>query len=280
MFVPAYEVVEPPRGDARASVYFLHGILGSRRNWLSIARRLVEMTGGWRAVLVDLRNHGESHGAAPPHDMQACALDVAALAAELGEEPRVVVGHSFGGKVALVYAREQASSLAEVWSLDAPPGLREKSSRGDVESVFERVAEVPLPIAGRQELVDDLRARGLSLAIAKWMTTNLRPSDDGQGFVWRFDLAAATEMLRAYSEHDAWDVLERPPSGVRPVVVQGGRSDRWLPGEKARLDALARAGVIRHHVMEGAGHWLHTEDPDGLLGLLAPALRGLLDVRR
>lgn len=275
MFVPAYEVVDPPRGGARASVYFLHGILGSRRNWLSFARRLVERTEGWRAVLVDLRNHGESHGAPPPHDLEACALDVAALAAELGEEPRVVVGHSFGGKVALVYAREQASSLAEVWSLDAPPGLREKSSRGDVENVFERVGEVPLPIPGRDELVKDLRARGLSLAIAKWMTTNLRHADSGDGFVWRFDLESAAAMLRAYSEHDAWDVLERPPSGVVPVVVQGGTSDRWLPGEEQRLEALARAGVIRHHVIAGAGHWLHTEDPDALLALLAPALMAL-----
>jgi pimeloyl-ACP methyl ester carboxylesterase len=273
VFLPAYEIVEPPSGDARASVYFLHGILGSRRNWLSFARRLVQRVEGWRAVLVDLRNHGESHGASPPHDLESCALDVATLAAELGEEPRIVVGHSFGGKVSLVYAREQASSLAEVWVLDAPPGLREKRSRGDVEQVFERVGEVPLPIEGRQELIDILRAKGLSLDIAKWMTTNLRPADEGEGFVWRFDLEAATEMLLDYGKHDAWDVLERPPSGVRPVMVRGGRSDRWLPAEIERLDTLARAGTIEHHVIEGAGHWLHTEKPEEILALLAPALR-------
>lgn len=274
MFVPAYEVVEPSSGKARRSVYFLHGILGSRRNWLSFARRLVDDVDGWRAVLVDLRNHGESHGAAPPHDMHACALDIAALAAELGEEPRVVIGHSFGGKVALVYAREQASSLEQVWSLDAPPGLRTAHARGDVENVFEKVGEVQLPVAGRTELVEDLRARGLPLAIAKWMTTNLRRADDGSGLVWRFDLAAASEMLRAYGVHDAWDVVERPPSGVTPVVVRGGTSDRWLPDEVERLERLAHEGILRYHVIAGAGHWLHTEDPDGLLSLLAPSLPG------
>lgn len=277
MFVPAYEIVEPPSGDARATVYFLHGILGSGRNWLGFARRLVQMAEGWRAVLVDLRNHGESHGAPPPHDLDACAHDVAALAAELGEEPRVVVGHSFGGKVGLVYAREQASCLAEVWSLDSPPGLRVKRSRGDVEKVFDRVGEVPLPIAGRQELVEDLRGRGLSMGIARWMTTNLRPNDEGEGFTWRFDLEAAREMLQSFGEHDAWDVLEQPPTGVRPVVVRGGRSDRWLPEEIERLDALERQGLIGHHVIEGAGHWLHSEDPEAILALLAPSLRAVLD---
>ncbi len=275
-FLPAYEIVEAKGaagGGARRSIYLLHGILGSRRNWLSFARRIVERAPAWRAVLIDLRNHGESHGAPPPHDMEACALDVAEVAAELGEEPRIVVGHSFGGKVALVYAREQASSLEQVWVLDAPPGLRSgDGTRGDVENVFERVGEVPLPVPGRAELVADLRGRGLPRAIGKWMTTNLRPADDGEGFVWRFDLAAAREMLLAYGAHDAWDVLERPPSGVRPVVVRGGRSDRWLPEDLERLERLSRAGTIGYHVLKGAGHWLHSEDPEGLFALLAPAL--------
>lgn len=274
MFVPAHEVVEQGGAVARETVYFLHGILGSRRNWLSFARRVTEAFPRWRVVLVDLRNHGESHGAPPPHDLHACARDVGALAAHLGEEPSVVVGHSFGGKVALVYAREQASELREVWVLDAPPGQRTADAKGDVESVFARVGDVPLPIAGRAELVEDLRSRDLSLPLAKWMTTNLRPADDGNGFVWRFDLAAATEMLQAYGAHDAWDVLERPPSGVRPVIVRGGASDRWLDDDKARLTRLVRAGTIGYHVMEGAGHWLHSEDPEGLFALLAPTFAG------
>lgn len=275
MYVPAFEVVSGSEGPHEKTVFFLHGILGSRRNWLSFARQLVADAPRWRAVLVDLRHHGESRGASPPDDLEACAEDVAQVAAALGGEPSLVVGHSFGGKVALVYAREQAAELEEVWVIDAPPGLRESRSRGDVESVFHVIGELDLPIPGRRELVETLRARGLSAEVARWMTTNLRPAPGGTGFVWRFDLEAASRMLRAYGQYDAWPILASPPSGVRPVVVRGGRSDRWLEDDLARLCALRDAGRIGYHVIEGAGHWLHTEAPEALRGLLAPTLAAL-----
>lgn len=275
MYVPSFEIVSGSNGLHEKTVFFLHGILGSRRNWLSFARQLVAEAPTWRAVLIDLRHHGESHDADPPDDLEACAADVAQVAATLGGEPSLVIGHSFGGKVALVYAREQAAELQEVWVIDAPPGLRESRSRGDVESVFQVIGELALPIPGRRELVDALLARGLTGDVARWMTTNLRPTPHGTGFVWRFDLEAATRMLHAYGRYDAWPVLESPPSGVRPVVVRGGRSDRWLDDDIARLSALGAAGEIGYHVVEGAGHWLHTEAPEALRALLSNTLAAL-----
>ncbi|MFZ9889497.1 MAG: alpha/beta fold hydrolase [Myxococcota bacterium] len=271
MYLPSFEIVSGSQPHQK-TIFFLHGILGSRRNWLSFARQLIEKAPHWRAVLIDLRHHGESHGAPPPDDLRACAQDVAQVAATLGAEPAVVIGHSFGGKVALMYAQEQATDLEELWVIDAPPGLRESRSRGDVESVFQVIGELPLPIPGRRELVDTLTARGLSVEVARWMTTNLRPAPGGVGFVWRFDLEAATRMLRAYGAYDAWPVLEAPPSGVRPVLVRGGRSDRWLGDDLQRLSALAAADRIGYHVIEDAGHWLHTESPERLQQLLAPTL--------
>jgi esterase len=266
----AHEIVEGPAADR--SAFLVHGLLGSRRNWLSFARRLVQAHPRWRVVLVDLRNHGDSHGMPPPHDLPACARDLGELAAQLGEEPRLVVGHSFGGKVALGYAAWQASELEEVWVLDAPPGGRLAAGAGSVEQVFKALGELPLPIAGRKELIAELTGRGLPPAIAQWMTTNLQPAPSG-GFTWRFNLAACTEMLHAYGAAELWAAVEAPPSGVRVCMVRGGTSDRWRPDDVQRLEALARAGTIAHHVLPEAGHWLHTEDPDGLFALLAPSLQ-------
>lgn len=260
-------------GGAERSIWFLHGILGSRRNWLSFAKRCAEEPPGHAATVVDLRNHGDSNSQSPPHSVDACACDVGELAAEVGYEPRVLCGHSFGGKVALLYARDVAASLRDVWVLDSQPGGRALDAEpGTVEHVFETLREVPLPIAGRSELVEDLMGRGLPRSVARWMTTNLERVDDG--FVWKFDLDAATEMLRSYAETDAWSVLEEPPSGVRVHFVRAEKSDRWTREDVERLEGLGAAGTIDYRVFPGVGHWLHTEDPDGLFEMVRESLGG------
>ena len=263
----AHDVV----GDAGApaALVFVHGILGSRNNWRAFAKKLVEQAPGWRAITVDLRNHGDSHGFAPPHTIDACAEDLRALTATTGAD--VVVGHSFGGKVALAYAAAGAEqrALAHTWILDAPPGPRALGG-SDIERVLDVVRAIPLPVESRRALVDEAVARGLSMALAQWLTTSLREVE--RGFAWRFDVDAIPAMLASFAALDLWPVVEgadKPPTpGDRLHFVIGGRSDRFTAADRARL-ARTRAAV---HVLERAGHWVHTDDPAGLLALLLPSL--------
>ena len=62
-FIPAHDIVIAPGADPTATAFVLHGILGSRRNWRGFVRKLAPRLPDWRFVLVDLRNHGDSHGA-------------------------------------------------------------------------------------------------------------------------------------------------------------------------------------------------------------------------
>src|SRR5262245_29764791 len=94
-------------GDTRAerAVAFLHGILGSGNNLRTIARRFVEARPEWQAWLVDLRGHGRSPKGAGAPSLESAARDVASLAARATPQLAGVVGHSFGGKVALEVSR-------------------------------------------------------------------------------------------------------------------------------------------------------------------------------
>lgn len=56
----AHGIVTSRSADPDRYMLFLHGILGTRANWRGIARRFVDARPGWGAVLVDLREHGES----------------------------------------------------------------------------------------------------------------------------------------------------------------------------------------------------------------------------
>ena len=264
----AHRVIGPE--GAPSSVFVVHGILGSGRNWTSVARSLVSRLAGWRVVLVDLRGHGDSHGLAPPHDLDACARDLAVLASKLGA-PDAVIGHSFGGKVVMQAARDGALSPASVWALDTPPGAAAAGSPGHVEMtrVFEALRSVPQPLGSRGEVVNHLAKHGLSKGIGQWMTTNLRLEDGG--YVWRFDLEVAWSLIQSYFREDLWPWLRSGPEGLR--FVRGARSDRFDAPAIRRLEELPPP--VRVDVLADAGHWVHVDNPGDLLDLLVDDLAEL-----
>ena len=74
-------------------------------------------------------------------------------------------------------------------------------------------------------------------------------------------------MLADYWRADYWPVLEGGRAGAMHVLIGTG-SDRFDAGTVARFAALDRAGVIHLHRLD-AGHWVHVDDPEGLLAALA-----------
>ena len=232
-----------------------HGILGSGRNWRTLIRRLVPMATDWTFLLVDLRNHGDSHGFVGPHDLAACARDVAQL------HPERIIGHSFGGKVGLACLRDHG--VPGLIVLDALPGPLNDGS--EVDEVIAALRRVPVPLERRNQLPDVLP---LSPGLVAWMSTNLRATD--AGYVWRFDLDAVEEMMRSYAETDFWPLVERTDAPV--TFVRAGQSERWTPEVLARFEALPPWSEVQLRTLPDAGHWLHVDDPDGLMGLLLEAL--------
>jgi esterase len=268
-FVPAARVVEG-KGEARRSVWFLHGILGSARNWTTFARRLLQDLPGWRAVLVDLRNHGESGVPEGPDDLEACAADLSRLADQLGR-PDALVGHSFGGKTALAWLRNEPTCAGQVWSLDSAPSAAgaDRVTQAELSAVFAALRAVPQPLERREDVVRILSDRGLSEALGQWMTTNLAHRDGG--YRWRFELERAWSMLEAYMADDLWPTVRSAPVPVH--LVRAARSDRWTAEDLRALDALPATGNARAHLLPDAGHWLHVDNPFGLRALLLRHLR-------
>lgn len=268
-WLPAYDLHGAPLGGP--ALFLLHGILGNRGNWRSFARRLAGALPGWSVVTVDHRHHGDSLGAPPPDTVAACGEDLAALAAALGVRPRVTVGHSFGGKVVLAHADRHPEGLAQVWVLDAPPDAGDRGGEDhEVVRVVAALRDVPLPLARREQVVTELMDRGLSRPLALWMTTNLRPVEGG--YAYRFDLDGAERLLRDYFRVDGWPVLERPRGRPWVEVVRAERSDRWDAAALDRFAALPSTVPTRLHTLPDAGHWLHADNPDGLLALLVAGI--------
>lgn len=246
---------------------FLHGIYGSGRNWGSIARRVVDARPEWGVILVDLRMHGRSLGFSPPHTLEASAGDLDALVESLDLHAAAVLGHSFGGKVALLYAMRHGDELEQVWIMDSTPAVREPS--GSAWRMIETVRALPAEFSSRADAVEGLRAAGYATGVAEWMAMNLEISDGL--YRWRLDLDAVEEMLRDFFRADLWETVENPPAAVEIHFVKATGSDTLEESAVARVDAAAGGGRVFLHRVEG-GHWINTDNPDEVVRLLVERL--------
>jgi esterase len=254
--------------EPRLWLLMLHGIYGSGRNWGTIARRLVEARPEWGVLLVDLRNHGGSRGFTGPHTLHASAADVDRLVERLGFHAAAVMGHSFGGKVALLYARHHGGELRQVWVMDSTPAIREPE--GSAWEMIETVRGLPPEFPSRPEALAALMGAGLNEGLAQWMAINLEPHEGR--YRWRIDFGVMEEMLRDFFRTDLWETVVHPPADVEIHFVKATES-RTLDDESAqRVEAAGVAnGRVHLHLLEG-GHWINTDNPEGVIELLRTRL--------
>lgn len=285
-FLLHHELVGP--SSAERTAFVLHGALGSGQNFRGFIKKLSERRPDYGFVLVDLRAHGDSNPAPAPHTLDSCSEDLARLAAHVGQTQPTwgsldcVIGHSLGGKVALHFARslQQGSlsavvqgtpiTLRSVWALDSNPGTQPAEAAHEISDVMRAVRAVRTPIAARADVVQQIRAQGLSAGLAQWMTTNLRRRDEH--YEWAFDLDAIEALLRDYFVQDLWPFVEQPKDAPKIHLVVAERSDRWSAEMRERGQHLSPNSNAALHELPDAGHWVHVDNPNGLLDMMAPEL--------
>ncbi|HEX5655945.1 MAG TPA: alpha/beta hydrolase [Polyangiales bacterium] len=257
--------VRSPDGEPTRALLFLHGILGTGPNLRGLAQAFVRADPSLAIQLVDLRLHGKSRAFAPPHDVRACARDLVALESTLALPVIGVLGHSFGGKVALAYHAERPD-LTRVITLDSDPGSRpDRVGSEQTTAVLEMLDRAPRLYARRDDFIELVHAEGHSRAVADWLAMNLERRADG--FHLQIDLPGINALLDSYFASDLWSVLEQSHAQVEIVV--GGRSQVWDRAHLARVAALAaNKPSLRVHVLPEAGHWVHVDDPSGLRAAL------------
>lgn len=243
-------------------------------------------------LLIDLRSHGDSAAAAATSDgaasVDSAALDVLALLRHLRLFPTMLVGHSFGGKVVLSMVEQFGANLPKpvtAWVLDTVPGTVNAGvlAGGRVvdhpRDLIATLQAMPTPVPSRQHAVTSLQRAGFSDAVAKWVATNLRPAAAGVAggdLAWTFDLRGIADMYESYEGKSHWPLLEAPPTGLRVHFVRAENSSfRWAGADARRIEALGHSV----HLLADAGHWVHTDNPRGLLDIMRLAFGHRDDVR-
>jgi esterase len=251
----------------------LHGVYGRGRNWQAIAKELSARRPDWGSLLMDLRLHGQSVGDAfePPHTLARAAEDVQETAAVVAQRDGTaigaVLGHSFGGKVALALAGK-ITGMSHVWVIDSTPEVR--APAGSAWNMLEHVHALPSTFATRGDAVAGLEARGWPTGVATWMATNLR-FEDGQ-YRWMLDFEAMEALLRSFFETDLWPVVEQPPGQIEIHFVKAEESHTLSEEACAQIQRAHDAnGRVHLHRVAG-GHWLNADNPQAIIALLVEHL--------
>lgn len=234
-------------------VLFLHGLFGQGRNFAAIARPFAARA---RALLLDLRNHGNS-----PHadgmTYREMARDVTETLDAGGIGAAAVIGHSMGGKVAMTLALTEPARVSRLLVSDIAP----RPYTGTLARYAEAMRALPLPPGLTRAAADAALARDVpDPGVRAFLLHSLR--FDTSPPSWRVGLAQISAGMT--------DILDSPGIGAPyygpALFVSGDRSDYVTPEDRPRIRALFPRA--RFASVKGAGHWVHADQPEAFRAIL------------
>jgi pimeloyl-ACP methyl ester carboxylesterase len=235
----------------------LHGLFGSSDNLGTIAR---ELSTDREVILVDQRDHGRS-----PHTDRITyplmAEDVHALLSGLGVKDITLVGHSMGGKTAMVLTQQHPELVKRLVVIDIGP--REYPFSNHEHIVEGLLASDLANKTSRQEVEQHMARYVEEPGVIQFIMKSLYWTDD-QRLAWRFNVPVIARDMK--------DILAGiGPETVRTptLFIRGGKSDyivrEDLPAIKEQFPN-SRVATIDY-----AGHWVHAQAPEEVVQLIRSA---------
>jgi esterase len=299
--LPFCEYYTPPPSTTNANantntpVLLLHGLLGSKRNFASLAKSLGNQLETKRRILaVDLRNHGDVLPQNWQDDMSytSMAQDVVAFLERHELQQVILVGHSMGGKVAQTLALTRPELVQGLVVLDmAPVAYQPQEPHWKaVTSIIQTLQSLPPPLNNNnheqqqqqqqqhtkqsvdkhlQSTIPDPALRGFCLL--NWDAKNHQWAIPMDKIAHALPILAAFDIQTNNQEHHG-GVNGESSSSSSPqyhgdvFFIHGGQS-KFV--RHAHMETIAQ--YFPNHMLttiRGAGHWVHAEAPDDTLALL------------
>lgn len=240
----------------------LHGLFGSGRNWAGIAKKLAA---GWRVLTVDLRNHGASPWDADMNYAVMAGDVLALIEAEKLDRP-VLLGHSMGGKTAMMAAMTDPDAIRALIVADIAPVSYGHSHEPYMEALL---ALDMTGVKRRSDADAALRDAVPETGLRGFLLHNLVFEDEGPR--WRLNLDAINrnmDRLTGFPDLSAGMVYSGPS-----MFLVGAKSDYVRPRHHATIRRLFPEASIM--LMPDAGHWLHAEKPAEFLDFVSRFLTDL-----
>lgn len=239
-------------GEGSKQLLVLHGFLGMGDNWKTHGKRWAEQ--GWEVHLLDLRNHGRSFWS-KAFDYALMAEDVKRYCDHHAIKTATVLGHSMGGKVAMLLACRFPNYVSQLIIADIAP----KAYAPHHQTILKGLGALDFTkIQSRKEAEITLANYVEEPAVRQFLLKNIyRVQPDQLGL--RLNIA----VLQLAGEQ-VGEALRQELKFSKKTLFLKGENSGYISDE----DEL----VIRHHFsaykivqIPRAGHWLHAENPQDFL---------------
>ncbi len=243
----------------RRPMVLLHGLRGHAHSWDDFSAAMCQE---YRVLALDQRGRGESDWAGDEdYSTDAYVSDLAGFSKALALESYVLVGHSMGGRNAMVYASRHPEQVQKLVVVDVGPASDPRGAERihreilGVPEEFESFEAVVAHMSGQNRYASDrvLRRR------LKYATKELPNGKTG----WRYDIAIREQNRQrtAPSPPDLWPMLKNITC---PVLIVRGADTDLLPSEVAgqMLDVIPNSRLVE---VAKAGHMVFEDNPEGYL---------------
>lgn len=248
--------------NTQQRVVFIHGLMAFAANWRKIANRLEN---DFQCLIYDQRGHGRSFKpdvksatGESNYSPEAFAEDLNKITDELGWDTFHLVGHSMGGRNAMVFAHMYPEKVRTLTIEDMGPDS-DPSMMGYYENML---GNIPTPFVDKtavknffeNDFKNGFASKEPPTVLSTFLQANLEEKENGS-YDWRFSKQAVYEITREGHLKDRW--LE-VTSFKMPVLLIRGEKSHILKQETYEK-MLAVNPNIQGVELAGAGHWVHYE---------------------
>lgn len=249
--MPELYFQETPGLEEGGVLVLLHGLFGSGANWRGVARRLADKR---RVLVMDMRNHGRSFKD-PGMTYEQMAQDVLDTLDMLDIERADLLGHSMGGKAAMIAALNAPGRVDRLIVVDIAPVDYAHTHTPLIEAMMSLDAGA---LRSRAEADEKLESAIPDRMTRHFLLQSLEKADEG--YRWRLNLPALKRSMT--------DLVGFPdPAGKTfpgsALFVHGADSDYVQPEHRSRIERYFPNAVFV--AIDNAGHWVHVDQPDALI---------------
>ncbi len=245
------------------TIVFLHGFLGSPLNWgpiINLVRNRKLNLKGWKQIEFAARSLlWHDSGSRDDYLTEMSGLEKLMVEDMLDQisdlKSVILVGHSFGFRIALQVCNRLPETVKGLVCVDASPEISQKSC-----SFIRQILNDPaLPFESRKQAKEHFENKySGDVSMARFLMSNMRKNSEGK-ISWRFPEQILSELIVQASDQPLWE--EWRQLSVPVVCIAGGNFDSHLSLELAEKMTKECPQPIQVKRIKDAGHWVHSDQP-------------------
>ena len=226
----------------------LHGFLGMSDNWKSLGTLYANE--GYEVHMLDLRNHGKSFHA-DEFNLNVMSIDVLKYCQYHNLSSVSIIGHSMGGKVAMLFATNYPELVEKLIVADIGP----KYYPPHHQDILAALNAVDFSTQPDRANVEEVLSQFISdFGTRQFLMKNLYWIQPGQ-LAFRFNLSVFNKNIERIGEELAEDLYFDRPT----LFIRGGTSNYILDSDMPSIKKFFPASELV--TIPKVGHWLHAENP-------------------